>query len=133
MVETNEEVKKLANQLKKNGAVKTEADAIALAKNIIETNKRDSVIRDKIMKEEYGIGKELNKAKEKLKETLDDLGEAEEITKEQEKIVNKEEAEIKEEKEDDDKKFNDPSYDITKEDKPLKELFSEAKGDDKNE
>jgi hypothetical protein len=129
MVETNEEVKKLANQLKKNGVAKTDADAITLAKNIIETSKRDNKVREKIMKEEYGIEKELNEAKEKLKETLDNLGEAEEITKEQEKIIDEEETEIKE----DDKKFDDPSYDITKEDKPLKELLSEAKEEDKNE
>ncbi len=121
-----EEIKILSRQLKKNGVVKTDADALILAKNIIKTEKDNNKAVDKIKREEDKINENLNKAKSEGEELNREISKLQEVSKEEQEAIDKEEENIQKEDNFDPSRLEDPSYDITKEDKPLKELIEEA-------
>ncbi len=121
-----EEIRTLSRQLKKNGVVKTDADALTLARNILQTEKKNKRIIDKIKREEDKIEENINKVNSEGRELNKEVDSFNKVSNREEEAIKDEEQSIKNEDNFDPSKLEDPSYDITKEDKPLKELIEEA-------
>lgn len=122
----NEEIKELSKQLKKNGIVKTDADALTLARNILQTERKDRRVIKKVEEKEEKIENNLNQVKSESEELNKEVDKLQKVSNEEQEVMKEEEQNIQNKDNFDPSKLEDPGYDITKENRPLKELIEEA-------